>query len=90
MDDQVCIEKHRRIDDKIKHHDDWLGEHEKKLDCLEKSDATNTNEIKNLCQQIGNQSDSIKGQTKAIWGLVTAIAGAGVSFFIWYVQSLGR
>ena len=82
MDEKVCIEKHHRINDKLKHHDSWLGEHEKKIDCLERSDATNTTEIKNLCKQIG-------GQTKAIWGLVTTIATVLFGFFVWYIQSLG-
>ena len=31
----------------------------------------------------------IGGQTKAIWGLVTTIAGVGFSFIIWYIQALG-
>ena len=83
MDEKVCAEKHRGIDEKIRHHESWLGEHEKKIDCLERSDATNTTEIKNLCKQIS-------GQTKAIWGLVTTIATALFGFFVWYIQNLGR
>ncbi len=82
MDENVCREKQKWIDEKIRHHDNWLGDHERKIDGLEKSDATNQNEIKHLCQQIG-------GQTKAIWGLVTTIAGVGFSFIIWYIQALG-
>ena len=62
MDEQVCAEKHKWINEKLTRHDIWLKDHDGKIDCLEKSDATNQNEIKHLCQQIG-------GQTKAIWGI---------------------
>lgn len=78
---EACKNEHKRIDERLDHHERWLGEHEKKIDVLEKSDATNTTEIKNLCRQIGSQ-------TKAIWGLVTAILMVLIGFFIWYVQNI--
>lgn len=77
---EVCTKQHDRVDERLEHHERWLGEHEKKIDTLEKSDATNTNEIKNLCMQIGSQ-------TKAIWGLVSAILLVLIGFFVWYVQN---
>lgn len=83
MDEAVCQEKHKRIDEKIQHHEGWLGDHERKIDRLDRSDATNTEAIGSLCKQMG-------GLTKAIWGLATAIASVGVGFFVWYVQTLGR
>lgn len=83
MDEVVCTEKHKRVDERLNHHEKWLEGHEGKIDNLEKSDATNTNEIKNLCRQLGSQ-------TKAIWGLVSSILLVMVSFFIWYIQNLGR
>ena len=76
----VCAEKHKRVDERLNHHERWLGEHEGKIDTLEKSDATNTNEIKNLCSRIGSQ-------TTAIWGLVGSIFMVLVGFFVWYVQN---
>lgn len=79
---EVCERTHKRVDERLDHHERWLGEHEKKIDGLEKSDATNTTEIKNLCRQIGNQ-------TKAIWGLVSTIIATLAGFFIWYVQKGG-
>lgn len=77
---EVCEKEHTRVNERLDHHERWLGEHEKKIDTLEKSDATNTNEIKNLCNRIGSQ-------TTAIWGLVSAILMVLVGFFIWYVQN---
>lgn len=76
----VCDKVHKRVDERLDHHEHWLGEHEVKIDRLEKSDATNTNEIKNLCNRIGSQ-------TTAIWGLVCAIVSVLVGFFVWYVQN---
>lgn len=79
---EVCKEKHVRLDERLEQHDKRLDYHEKKIDVLEKSDAANTTEIKNLCIQIGSQ-------TKAIWGLVFSVISALVGFFIWYIQSIG-
>lgn len=75
----ICNKEHARVNEKLNHHEGWLKEHEGKIDRLEKSDATNTNEIKNLCRQISSQ-------TKAIWGLVSAILMVLIGFFVWYVQ----
>lgn len=87
---EVCEMKHTRIGEQLDHHNKWLGEHEKKIDGLEKSDATNTNEIKNLCKSIEGQNKKMGNLTNAIWGLVTGIFFVLVGFLVWYVQSLPR
>jgi hypothetical protein len=76
----ICKKEHERVDERLNHHERWLGEHEEKIDALTRSDAANTNEIKNLCNRIGSQ-------TTAIWGLVASIFMVLVGFFIWYVQN---
>jgi predicted DNA-binding protein YlxM (UPF0122 family) len=75
MDEKLCAEKHKAVDEKIKHHESWLGEHEKKLDTLEKSDATNTTQISNLVK-------AMSSQTKAIWGLVASILAMLIGYVI--------
>jgi tetrahydromethanopterin S-methyltransferase subunit B len=87
---EVCERRHEQVKEKLEHHDKWLGEHEKKIDILEKSDATNTNEIKNLCKGIENQNVKIGNLTNAIWGLVAGLFLAMVGFLFWYIQSLPR
>ena len=77
---EVCDKEHIRVSERLGHHERWLEEHDDKIDTLEKSDATNTNEIKNLCNRIGSQ-------TTAIWGLVSSIFMVLVGFFVWYVQN---
>lgn len=83
----ICAEKHKRVDERLDHHKGWLKEHEKKIDSLVASDATNTNEIKNLCSGLDRQSKAIGSQTKAIWGLVCSILFVLIGFFVWYVQN---
>jgi tetrahydromethanopterin S-methyltransferase subunit B len=87
---EACESRHIQIKEKLDHHDRWLGEHEKKIDDLEKSDATNTNEIKNLCKSIDNQNKKMGNLTNAIWGLVVGLFLAMVGFLFWYIQSLPR
>lgn len=84
---EVSEKEHTRVDERLNHHERWLGEHEGKIDTLIKSDATNTNEIKNLCNGLDKQSQAIGNQTKAIWGLVVSILLVLVGFFVWYVQN---
>lgn len=83
LDESLCQEKHRRVDERLTGHDAILGIHDEKIDRLDRSDATNSQSIVNICQQIGSL-------TKAIWGLVSAILLTLTGFFIWYVQGGGQ
>ena len=76
MEINACREKHEAVDKRLDGHDTRIG-------VLEKSDAVNSAEIKNLGKQIGSQ-------TKAIWGLVSGIFFVMFGFLIWYVQTLPR
>lgn len=80
MQNEICIEKHKRVDENYTHHDNWLHEHEVSIDALQKSDARNTAVIANLCTQLG-------GLTKAIWGLILTLIVALLGFFFWAVQN---
>lgn len=79
--EKLCTEKHKAIDTELNRHSAWLGDHEKKLDCLERSDASNTVQIDNLVKSMG-------GLTKAIWGLVSTVVVILSGFVIWYIQTL--
>lgn len=80
IDERLCDSKHKSIEDQLDHHERWLGEHENKIDELKTSDATNTNEIKNLCRQMSSL-------TKAIWGLVVMVGTSLLGFFFFAVQT---
>lgn len=90
MDLDVCKEKHKAIDTELTRHEKWLDTHEQTLSALKTSDATNTNEIKNLCTSIKNQNERMGSLTNAIWGLTSGIFLILVGFVFWYIQSLAR
>lgn len=60
-----------------------IKDHEKRIVCLEKTDAEFAVRLENLCKKL----DELTGWLKA---LVVAIATTGLGFFIWYIQSLPR
>ena len=62
---------------------DQLRDHEKRIIALEKADAEFAIRLQNLIEKI----DSLTGWIKA---LVVSIITTGVSFVIWYIQSLPR
>lgn len=80
LNESICNERHKAIEEKFGRHEKWLGEHEVKIDRLDRSDATNTQAINDLCKRIA-------GQTKAIWGLVSMVAAALIGFFFAVVQN---
>jgi chromosome segregation ATPase len=77
---EVCQERHKRIDEKLDIHDKRLNSHSEEIDRLNVSDARNTNEITNLCKQIGDLVTTLRW---LIGLLVTTLGG----FFIWAIQS---
>lgn len=76
---EMCAKEHKRVDEILVHHENWLGEHETKIDGLSKESTKNSADISNLCKQMG-------GLTKAIWGLVIMVATALLGFFIYAVE----
>jgi hypothetical protein len=76
----LCKEKHKRVDERLDIQDKRLNSHSEEIDRLSKSDARNTNEITNLCKQIGDLVTTLRW---LIGLLVTTLGG----FFIWAIQS---
>ena len=67
-------------------HDEVVGQlkiHEGRILALEISDAKQKEQIKNLCKELSNLTSWIKA-------LVVTIIGSLVTFFIWYIQTIGR
>jgi len=75
MDEKLCDERHRDINQR-------LTKHGEEIEILQKSDVKNSTQIDNL-------TNAISSQTKAIWGMVLATLSTLLAFFIWYVQTLG-
>ena len=62
---------------------DRMRDHERRIVALEKADAEFAIRLESLMEKI----ESLTGWIKA---LTVSIAGTGVGFIIWYIQSLPR
>ncbi len=56
---------------------------------LDMNDRQQDINIKELQTNMISLVKSMSGLTRAIWGAVLAMIGAGGSFVIWYIQSIG-
>ena len=75
MNDELCLEKHKRLDEKLEVHDTRLNNHSERLDKLEQDNASFKAELKNLC-------DNLKQLTSVLKGLIGLGATTLVGFFI--------
>lgn len=79
MNDELCLEKHKRIDEKQKEHDDRLNGHDHRLDKLEQYKSKTEEKFDSLCTQIKQLVSIMK------WFIVTIIGALG-SFFFYAIQ----
>jgi hypothetical protein len=77
---KICELNHKRVDERLDTHERRLNSHSEEIDKLSVSDARNTNEITNLCKQIGDLVTTLRW---LIGLLVSTLAG----FFIYAIQS---
>ena len=80
MDEKYCNVRHKGIEKEFERHEKWIGEHEVKIDELSKSDAINTQAIKELCAQIASLVTTIR------W-LIGVVVTSLIGFFIFAVQN---
>lgn len=80
--EDICKEKHKRIDERIYVHDTRLNNHSERIDKLEQHKSKTETEIKNLIEQIKNLVTTMR------W-FIGLIVGSMVGFFIWYIQQIG-
>lgn len=79
--DDLCKQKHGRIDEIIDDHNSRLGDHDKRIDLLEQFQSRSEVQIMNLCKEIESLVSTIKWSMGV---LITALLG----FVIWYIQNL--
>jgi hypothetical protein len=79
--ENVCIEKHKRIDERMDVQDKRLDNHSNRLDKLEQFESSTRIEIRNLIEQIKNLVNTLRWFTGIT---ITTLIG----FFIWYIQNL--
>lgn len=81
MDEKLCAEKHKTIEEKLNAHDTRLNNYGNRIDDLEQHKAGVVVQIENLCKKIDGLIKSIQ------WGsgvIITTLIG----FFIWYIQNI--
>jgi F0F1-type ATP synthase assembly protein I len=79
--EDICKEKHKRIDEKFDTHERRLNNHGERIDALEQFKSSTETEIKNLIEQI----KSLVVTMRWFMGLMV---GTLLGFFIWYIQRL--
>jgi hypothetical protein len=80
MSDEVCLERHKRIDEKLEKHDKRLDDHDIRLDKLEQDGRELKIEIKNLCENLRSLTNIMK------WFVMT-LGGSLVGFFFYAIQN---
>lgn len=80
MDDKLCEVNHKRVDEKLREHEEDINNHESRIDKLEKYQERATVQVENLCKQI-------KTLVTAIWSAIGITITTLLGFFIWYIQN---
>lgn len=81
---QLCEEKHKNIEARLKDHDNSINAHEGRLDKLENNQIRSEVMILNLCEQIKSLVTLIK---TVLLGSASFVIATGVGFIIWYIQN---
>ncbi len=77
----LCIEKHKRVDEILDNHEERLNDHAKQIDSLNISDAKHDTQIDSLCGKIGDLVVIIK------W-FIGLLVGSFIGFFFYAVQQV--
>lgn len=80
MNEEVCLERHKRIDENIDKQEKRLDDHDVRLDRLEQDGRELKIEIKNLCE-------NLKSLTNIMKWFVGTLGGALVGFFFYVIEA---
>jgi predicted nuclease with TOPRIM domain len=81
MNEELCLEKHKRLEEKCETHTIRLNNHGERLDKLEQDNASFKVELKSLC-------DNLKALTSVLKGLIGLGATTLVGFFVYTIETL--
>lgn len=80
MNEELCLEKHERIKERLDTQEKRLNAHSEKIDKLEQNDAKMIIQIENLCKQL-------EGLTTVLKWFIGLMVGSFVAFFFYAVQN---
>jgi len=80
MNEDLCLEKHERLKERIDTQERRINAHSEKIDKLEQNDAKMIIQIENLCKQL-------EGLTAVLKWFIGLLVGSFVAFFFYAVQT---
>lgn len=80
MNDDLCLEKHERLKERIDTQEKRINAHSERLDKLEQNDVKMFTQIENLCKQL-------EGLTTVLKWFIGLLVGSFVAFFFYAVQN---
>lgn len=75
-----CKYRFDKIDERLEQGDRTFNEQQKNI-------GQHSVELAELRTNTNNLIKSMDAQTKAIWGMVMAVASIGIGFIIWFIQA---
>lgn len=78
--ENLCLERHKRVDERLETHDKRLNNHSERLDSIERTSSRLEERLEGLITQLRNLNMIMR------W-LIGLGVGALVSFFFYAVQS---
>lgn len=64
-----------------------ITDHEDRIKTLELADAETKTELKNLIKQVEKLVETMEKFMGYAWKILLTVAGFGMAFIIWYIQS---
>ena len=79
IDEKICDERHRRLDEKIAVHERRLNNHSERLDIIERTNSRLEERLDNLIKQLAALNSTMR------WFMGLLLGGI-VSFFFYAIQ----
>jgi uncharacterized protein YlxW (UPF0749 family) len=79
MNEELYLEKHKSLEDKVNTQEKRINAHSEKLDKLEQNDARMITQIENLCKQL-------EGLTAVLKWFIGLLVGSFIAFFFYAIE----
>ncbi|MDI6617907.1 MAG: hemolysin XhlA family protein [Clostridiales bacterium] len=79
MNEAVCDERHKRVNERLDNHESRLNNHSMRLDKLEQNSVGLQKDLKHLCE-------NLKALTSTMWWFIGILITSFIGFFFYAVQ----